>query len=353
MSEIRKSITALAVITMVVFQGCSHERKSYKQGVDPQVSIAGVNSGSVKKYEKFELTLALQNTKISNPYDPADLDLYALFTAPSGKAIKINGFYDNYHGADKWKIRFSPSETGEYKYRVFVKDGSAAGESAESAFNAIESDHHGWIMPSEKNAHYFKYDDGTSWYGVGAYSPWGNSEEVFNTYAQNGGNLLAIWDIMYGGFVNSTGIIENELGRYNQEKLGRIDSMLAILENDDIKLMFAIWPHDLFSKTVWATQWNQNPYSRITDAENVYSDTKVWEYQEMKYRYLIARFAYSRSWGIWELINEMDGTDGWAKGHHREAYEWVKKCVDYFHENDPYGHPVTASFSGGDRIEKS
>jgi hypothetical protein len=111
--------------------------------------------------------------------------------------------------------------------------------------------------------------------------------------------------------------------------------------------MYAIWPHDLFSKTVWAHQWDQNPYSQITDVENVYSDSLAWEYQKMKYRYMIARFAHSRSWGIWELINEMDGTDGWAKGHHAEAYEWVAKCQKYFTENDPYRHPMTASFSGG------
>jgi hypothetical protein len=111
--------------------------------------------------------------------------------------------------------------------------------------------------------------------------------------------------------------------------------------------MFAIWPHDLFSKTVWAAQWKENPYNKITEAENVYSDSLAWNYQKMKYRYMIARFAYSRSWGIWELINEMDGTDGWAKGHHQEALDWVKKCVKYFSENDPYKHPVTASFSGG------
>jgi hypothetical protein len=62
---------------------------------------------------------------------------------------------------------------------------------------------------------------------------------------------------------------------------------------------------------------------------------------------MIARFAHSRSFGIWELINEMNGTDGWAHGRHQECYEWVEKCERYFRENDPYNHPVTASFSGG------
>jgi hypothetical protein len=62
---------------------------------------------------------------------------------------------------------------------------------------------------------------------------------------------------------------------------------------------------------------------------------------------MIARFAHSRSMGIWELINEMNGTDGWAHGRHQECYDWVVKCERYFEENDPYKHPLTASFSGG------
>lgn len=347
LSQTRKAITLLMIAPLFVLMGCTQKNKNYKQGVKPEVTISGMNSGIVKKYEKFEVIPELKNVEIENPYDPADIDVYALFTSPAGENIKINGFFDDYKGTGTWKIRFSPRETGEYKFRVFVKDGSETGESPMSAFTSIESEHHGWIKPSVKNPHYFTHDDGTSFYAVAVYSPWGNSQKVFNTYADNGANLLAIWDIDYGGFVNDAGIIENKLGQYNQEKLGKIDSLLSILENDNIKLMFAIWPHDLFSKTVWAAQWKENPYNKITEAENVYSDSLAWNYQKMKYRYMIARFAYSRSWGIWELINEMDGTDGWAKGHHQEALDWVKKCVKYFSENDPYKHPVTASFSGG------
>jgi len=169
----------------------------------------------------------------------------------------------------------------------------------------------------------------------------------FNTFVEHKANLFAIWDITYGGFVNGTGLIEEELGRYNQLKLGRIDSMLSIFEQSGIKLMYALWPHDLFSETVWAAQWKINPYSRLIDVDDVYSDSLVWEYQKQKYRYMIARFAHSRSMGIWELINEMNGTDGWAHGRHQECYDWVEKCDKYFEENDPYNHPVTASFSGG------
>jgi hypothetical protein len=321
--------------------------ETYIPGVPPMVTITGTNTGTVKKYEKFEVLPDLGRVGIDNPYDPEDIDVYALFTAPSGRQIRINGFYDNYMDADQWRVRFSPAETGTYTYRVFVEDAGGTGESEQAEFRAVASEHHGWIRPSTVNPHYFVHDDGTTYYGAGVYSPWRNDMQRFETFAAHDANLFAIWDITYGGFLNGTGLIEQELGKYNQLKCGRIDSMLSVFEESRIRLMYAIWPHDLFSETVWAAQWRENPYSELVDVDDVYSDPLIWEYQKKKYRYMVARFAYSRSMGIWELINEMNGTDGWAHGRHQECYDWVAKCEKWFGENDPYGHPLTASFSGG------
>jgi hypothetical protein len=321
--------------------------ETYVPGVAPQIRIEGTNAGSVKRYEKFEVLYDLERVGIHNPYDPEDIDVYGVFTAPSGKKMRINGFYDDHQGADQWKLRFSPGETGIYSYRLFVNDAGGTSSSEASTFEAVDSEHHGWIRPSGVNPHYFMHDDGTTYYGVGVYSPWRNDMDRFDTYVLHDANLFAIWDITYGGFVNGTGLIEEELGRYNQLKVGRIDSLLSILEERGVQLMYAIWPHDLFSETVWAAQWRNNPYSQLIHVDDVYSDSLVWEYQKRKYRYMIARFSHSRSMGIWELINEMNGTDGWAHGRHRECYGWVEKCVRYFEKNDPYRHPVTASFSGG------
>ena len=321
--------------------------ETFVEGVPPGIRVTATNRETVRKYEKFEILYELDRVGIANPYDPEDIDCYAVFTAPSGRRIRINGFYDNHNQADQWKLRFSPDETGTYACRLFVNDAGGTATSEHLTFKAIDSEHHGWIRPSRVNPRYFMHDDGTTYYGVGVYSPWRNDMERFDTFAGHDANLFAIWDITYGGFINGTGLIEEELGRYNQLKVGRIDSMLSILEDRDIQLMYAIWPHDLFSETVWAAQWRNNPYSQLIHVDDVYSDSLVWEYQKKKYRYMIARFAHSRSLGIWELINEMNGTDGWAHGRHQECYEWVEKCVRYFEKNDPYRHPVTASFSGG------
>lgn len=341
-----KKVTALLTGVFLLSNVQAYEPdKTYSE--KPQITVSRVNTSSVKKYEKFELWLDLENVMYENPYDPEQVDVYAIFKTPSGEEIRINSFYDNYEDADQWKVRFSPRETGEYQYTVYVKNNGMSAETTGSTFTAVNSEHKGWIKQSENNPRYFAHDDGSTFFAVGVYSPWRNDQERFDTYSEHNANFFAIWDIGYGGFVNGTGIIEEELGRYNQLKCGRIDSMVSILEEKDIKLMFAIWPHDLFSETVWAAEWDKNPYRHLIDVADVYKDSLVWEYQKKKYRYLIARYAHSRSWGIWELINEMNGTDGWEQGRHKEAYDWVAKAQKYFNENDPYDHPMTASFSGG------
>ena len=112
--------------------------ESFASAYAPVIKISGVNATTVKKYEKFEVSLLLERVEFENPFDPADIDVYAEFTAPSGKLIHINGFYDNYMGANQWKVRFSPGETGNYTYQLFVDDSGMKGESAEASFTAID-----------------------------------------------------------------------------------------------------------------------------------------------------------------------------------------------------------------------
>ncbi len=311
------------------------------------IPIESVNTTTVGLYEKFEVVYDLSDFSYDNPYDPDQIDVTAIFTSPSGKEWNVFGFYDDYKGVSKWKVRFAPNEIGEWTYIIRAEDADGHDYSEIQTFTAVESEHHGWIKISEENPRYMEYDDGSSYFGVGMYTPWKNDVAKFDKLESFGGNTFAIWNIMYGGLVNGHGIIEEELGRYNQTKCGKIDTLLIIAEERDMNIMYCFWPHDLFSATVWAHQWHQNPYRHICDVEDVYSDETCWEYQKKQYRYLIARFSYSRALGIWEIMNEINGTDGWAAGRHDEARNWVKKVHEYFKANDAYQHLTTASRSGG------
>jgi hypothetical protein len=320
-------------------------------GSPPVVQVKSINTTSVPLYTKFEIILDLTEASYVNPYNPDDIDVRATFISPSGKQWDIYGFYDNYNNRNTWKVRFSPNEAGAWHYTVTATDADGTGQTDEQQFTAVSSEFHGPIHVSEENAHYLNYDDGTPFYGVGVYLPWGESVSRLNNLQNYDANIFAIWNIIYGNGLtnsNSIGIIENEIGRYNQLKCGRIDSLLRLAEDRNIVIQYAIWPHDLFSNTVWAHQWSINPYRLVCDVKDIYNSEEAWVYQEKQYRYLIARFGYSRSWGIWEIINEANGTDAWEVAHkYDETWQWVGRVHQYFQANDPYNHPTTASLSGG------
>jgi len=79
----------------------------------------------------------------------------------------------------------------------------------------------------------------------------------------------------------------------------------------------------------------------------MYTDSLALSFQEKHYRYMIARWGYSQSLGIWEIINEMHGTTGWVRKQ-AASKKWVADVHAYFKENDPFQRPTTASFGGSE-----
>lgn len=314
----------------------------------PHVEVISTNATQVGLYEKFEAVFLLHAT-YQNPYDPDEIDVRARLISPSGKTWEIFGFYDNYQNRDQWKIRFSPNEVGTWRYTVQATDMYGTGQSEEYTFEAISSSHHGWIKVSPYNSHYLMHEDGASFYGVGPYYPWSvnNGPTGLGALEAYAANQFGYWNITYGGEGNLIESLDSGLGRYDQNKCGRIDQILEWAESRNLVMMFAIWPHDLLSATVWAHIWHLNPYNQICDVRDFYGSEEAWKYQEKQYRYLIARWGHSRSLGIWEIVNEINGTDGWQAGKRKEALEWVKKVHRFFKTHDPYGRPTTASQSGG------
>ncbi|HES59925.1 MAG TPA: DUF5060 domain-containing protein, partial [Caldithrix sp.] len=247
----------------------------------PQVYVQKVSSDTVGLYEKFEINISLENVSYTNPYNPDEVDLQAFFTAPSGKIWKIFGFYDDYNNVDQWKVRFAPNEIGTWDFYLTLNSTSGNTQSPDYSFQSIDSDHHGWIRVSPVNPHYFIYDDDTSFYGVGPYYPWNvnNSSTGLEQLEASGCNFWGYWNIMYdvGEIIES---MNSGLGKYDQSKCGWIDQLITWSEDRNLKMMLAIWPHDLFCNSLsgWAKQWANNPYNTICDVNDIYEDETAWQY---------------------------------------------------------------------------
>jgi hypothetical protein len=318
-------------------------------GEGPEINSAWPNSTTVGLYEKFEVRVDLTAT-FDSPFDPEQIDLWAEFTSPSGKTQRIWGFYNPSSWAHLWMVRFAPTETGKWSYVVKVRDREGTAQSRTVTFTAVESPHHGF-MKIAPNKRYLVHDDGASFYGVGLW--YNDSYELFNEgriteagldrLAELGGNFISF-------FPTPLETMGTGLGRYDQSRCGRLDQLFDWCEQRDIYISWNIWFHSYISQAVWGggnARYRNNPYSLVAPAADWFGSEEGWRYQEKLYRYIIARWGYSRALFLWFIVDEINGTEGWRDGDQDVAEQWCRKMDAFFNEHDPYGRPTTGTQSGG------
>jgi hypothetical protein len=305
-------------------------------------------AAEVKLYEKFELQIDLRAT-FRNPYDPDEVDLWAEFTAPSGKVYKIWGFY-NPAWLAQWMVRFSPTETGPWRYTVKVRDRHGEAQSEVGEFRCTPSEHHGFVRIAP-NRRYLQYSDGTSFYGVGmwyndGFDGYGSgqiAEESLDRLRGLGMNFISF-------FPTPLETIGTGLGRYDAARVGRLDQLVEWCDERDIHVSWNLVFHSYISEAVWGgfnAQYRNNPYRSIAPAKDFFASDEAWKYQQKLYRYVIARWGYSRAVFLWFVVDEINGTEGWTEGAHEAAEDWCRRMNDFFHAHDPYGRPTTGTQSGG------
>ncbi|MFQ6618290.1 MAG: DUF5060 domain-containing protein, partial [Fidelibacterota bacterium] len=310
--------------------------------LQPIIGSITPNSTTISEYGKFEIDVNLIIAHYSNPFDPADMDMRAKFISPDNRVKWVWGFYD---GTD-WRVRFSPDMVGEWKYYVKVDDGTGVDSSSVKTFTAIESRYHGPLRVSSRDPHYLVYDDGTPFYGLGQCRPWFifNVPDIFQKMEDHGMNFLVYWLPDWDNM-----LVTDKTGydRYDMYRAENIDRVVEESENHNIYIMFTIWNHDELRGE--GHPWGIRPYYDmynpfrflVSPADLFFTDSTAWVYQTYLYRYIIARWGYSRAIGMWQTITEIDGTNAFDNTDY-----WHTKINNYFKENDPFGHPTTASKSG-------
>jgi len=300
---------------------------------------------SVGRYDKVELRFDVE-ARFNNPFDPDEIDLLATFTSPGGKQWTIPGFY--HYTYTLWCVRFSPNEIGTWQYQIRVTDRTGSMSTQPQSLRVFASKHHGPLRISAVNHRYLAFDDGTPYYGVGlwynsGFSPFADPERDLDELKNLGVNFIST--VMTPLETMASGV-----GRYDQEICRQVDELLGWCEKRDLLLSLNLWFHSFLSETVWPgpnRRWHTNPYQNVCSAKDFYSSPEAWRYQEKLYRYIIARWSFSRSLGIWFIVDEVNGTDGWMSGDSLGAAKWGKKVHDYFKAHDPYQHLTTGTRSGG------
>ena len=211
------TIMLLLLLSILFTSGTTFALPSENTELDsasiPGISDINANHGNIPIYEKFEISFQLSGVW-SNPFDPDQVAVDCVFYTPDGKTLTMPGFYfQDYRrthvngreilipaGEPVWKVRFSPTTPGTYRYVLRMTNNGQTVEVEDRTFQCTDnSNKHGFLRVSEENPYYFRFDDGTSFFVVGEnIGTLGSSgtmlaDKCYTSLARAGGNFADLY----------------------------------------------------------------------------------------------------------------------------------------------------------------
>ena len=343
---------------------------------------------STGRYQKLEVVMQLSRAFPADSllpyyfYDPADAHLGSngisvdtVFIAPDGSTQTAPAFYyqdyvrtgtsqetmtpsSNY----SWRVRFAPSQLGQYQYHVIVRDVGGTSRypaSGELVFNSIVSGSKGFVRVDPGDSRFMAFDDGSSFVPIASGRQWWKCcgirsldyDAAFNSFGQNGANLTRVWIQNDGYGLTVEGHFDaytypddyNPVDRgidigaltkgtlINQRGARELDYILESAEVNGVYLELCshsdpywIWPYTLDGEAGSQQVGSDDP-----------KHLAEWK---RNFRYLVARWGYSTSVLSWENWNELahilPNTPEW---NFYSAYSLYQRA------SDPYHHLLTTS----------
>lgn len=319
----------------------------------------------VKAYEKFELTLNIDAT-FDNPFDPNDISVLAYFTSPSGKRLKLRGFYyQDYkmeegrlrqRGEPVWKVRFTPSEEGSYRYYLEVKDRNGERKSEEMSLFVTGKESEGFIRRSEKSNYYLRFDSGKSYFAIGENMCWGRRLGDFQLWLKElgdaGGNYIRLFMIPthlgleWNPADNGAKADYQGLGKYALDNAWQLDQILDFAHSNGIYIMLCLGFHgELMDQQGYfgEQRWNYNPYNKQNGGPcekpaDFWTNEIARKLYKQRLEYIVARWGYSTNILSYEFWNEVNA-----------PAPWVEEMANYVKAIDPFKHLCTTTY-GDDAV---
>jgi len=326
-------LASVAIVSLTLFSRASSGDDSHA-GKD-----AVTGDRNVPKYGLFEVSLTTKE-QFANPF--RDPKVHGEFTSPDGKRYEAEGFY---HGGERWCVRFSPNQEGEWTYLVSMAAPGGLELRKSGTFLCEGASGHGPLRLSKRNPYRMEYADGTPFYPIGLQNcgyfnvgfdgptedgKWRSiSPEQWCKEFQGGANLLR-WQLGAGtrqGCALPLIPIGGQADRYDTELATKMDDLFRLQKNhgfSHIVVLFqdmSLWSDD---ETAFGKTRQVEGYKSLT-SENL-------PVQEDYIRYVVARFGCFVD--IWEIFNE----DMWAPG------DYLRHLAKVIRQADPYDHIITTNY---------
>jgi len=326
--------------------------------VRPTINILQFNSKDVPLYGLLEMDLNISDS-FKNPFNPDEVNITAIITAPSGKIIQVPAFYYRDYsrelngesetltptGGPYWKVRFSPKEVGSHTVYIALNSGGVTVTSENTTFNVHPSDEPGFVGLSESDRRYFQFSDNRSSFFIGQDVCWFGSrgtydyDDWFSSMNLNGEKITRIWMAPW-----AFGIEWKQLGYYDLVEAWRLDYVLEKAEEKGIYVILCLMNHGQLQSGSDG-EWNDNPYNSakggpLSKPEDFWGSKEAMDLFKRRLRYIVARWGYRTHIIAWELWNEVENTDNY---NFDAVAGWHDEMAKYLKGIDPYEHLVTTS----------
>ena len=320
------------------------------------------------RYETVAVDISVRG-RIDNPYDPDEVAIDGVLTAPSGAELMVPAFYwEGFEralvdgeeqltptGESGWRFRLTPVEAGDYTYSLRSSGAAGTAEWTGGRIRVAEGAAHGFLRVCRTNNRYFAFDDGTPYFAIGHSVCWPNAtctydyEEYFATMEAARENYTRLW---LGPGWNPFSIQHHAppdatLTRFDQHAAWRLDYVLNLAEQHGISVMLCIESFNYLRRTDPYPDWPNTPYRAdvggpITEPGGFFTNEEARKRFKARLRYLVARYAHSTHVLSWEFWNEVDLCEGYTSP---AVAGWHREMATYLRGLDPYDHLITTSYA--------
>ena len=282
----------------------------------------------VLQWVAFELAFKANTNFEVQEKNPLDYELDVTFESENGTQITVPGFWD---GADEWKARFAPTETGNWTYVTKFTDAGDSGlHNKTGSFICIPYDgsleiYKRGFLKADRDKKYFTYADGSPFFYLGD-THWSMPGEPFDTMFKS-----IVDDRAKKGFT----VYQSEpIGAQYNPADGLDDLALDGFRDLDRRFQYIAEKGIIHAN---AQLFFAAEIMRKANREN-YSD----EYLRQLARYWVARYAAYPV--MWTTAQEADKDFYYSRGDSEFGADdnpW-HIVFNAIHQYDPYNHPHTA-----------
>ncbi len=337
---------------------------------------------AVERGEMCEIRFRLSRF-YENPFDPAEIDVWATFIDAAGRKRRVPAFYtqdyrrersgdlENLIAQDKpyWAARFTCETEGDWTWTITGTQRSGASFALPGKRLSVQaSSRRGFARVDDRDHRWFSFQNGEFLYPIALNirSPADDRDSQFSGLVRpkNAAGSFAMDDFLtkmqaghitlgrvwmapwFGGLEwrrDTAGF--HGLGAYNLKNAWVIDQVLRSAAERGILIELALNSHGPFTLG-YDSQWNENPYNAVNGGparqpKDVLADPEAKRLFRNRFRYTAARYGADPAlfaWTLWIEVNMVDENVAALTAWHREMSEHLS-------EMDSGRHPISSEFN--------